>query len=202
VLQVESRVLEATPEAFEKVERSIAERLSAARVAEVRKVFIEPAIAEMGLRVTDAGKSEVSLLDEGALPAETVLAEVAGRAVRESDFRWFLNDALIPSQRAAAYGRPGARQAMLTSFLDMLVLTAKARKQGLDQRPAFLRERFAMAERLRLEFLQAHDKAGPFCACQETPEAQQASQRRYFANLRAELRLRVLDDGATVAQLH
>jgi len=194
VLQVESRVLEETPEPFEKVERFLIERLSQDRTAEARKLFIEPIAAEVGLKLMDAAKRDAFLLDENAVPPDSVLAEVGGKKILESDFRWFLKDALIPAQRTTAYARPGARQAMLTSFLDMLVLEAKARKARIDKSPEFLCQRFAMEQGLLLEFLQERDKVGPFCQCQETPEARQASQKRYFASMRAEMRLRVVDD--------
>ena len=194
VLQVESRTVERTPERFEEIEPQLRERLSETHAALVHKAVIEPIAQEVGLKVTDAGKRDAFLLDESAMPASEVLAEVAGKQILESDFRWFLKDALIVRQRAAAYSRPGARQNMLSSFLDMLVLEAKARKEGLDKSAEFVRERYAMEQSLLLEFMQERDKAGPFCQCQETPEARQEADRRYFASARAEVGLRVLGD--------
>jgi len=193
VLQVESRVLEETPEPFAKVESLLSERLNLARAAEARKLLIEPMAEEVGLRLTEAAKPDAVLLDASAVPANEVLAVVAGKKILESDFRWFLKDALIPQQRMTAYSRPGARKNMLDSFLDMLVLEAKARKQGMHKTPEFVRQRFVMRQGLLLEFLQERDNAGPFCQCQETPEARQASQKRYFASVRAEMHLRILD---------
>jgi len=196
VLQVEDRIVDKTPEPFEKVEKRLAERLSQGHASEARKAFIEPIAEEVGFKLTEAGKRDDFLLDETAVPPDAVLAEVAGKKILESEFRWFLKDALIPQQRVAAYSRPGARQNMLTSFLDMSILEAKARKDGLDKSVEFTRQRFLMQQSLLLEFMQERDKVGPFCQCQETPEARQESERQYFANLRAEMGLRVLAEDA------
>jgi hypothetical protein len=197
VLQVESRVVEETPEPFEKVETFLAERLAQARTSEARMMFIEPIAKEVGLEMMDAARRDVSLLDENTIPPNTVLAKIAGRKILESDFRWFLQDALVANQRIPTYSRPGARQGMLTSFLDMLVLEAKGRKEGINKSQEFLRQRFVMEQSLLLEFMQARDKVGPFCQCQETPEARQESQKRYFAGVRTETGLRILTEDPT-----
>jgi hypothetical protein len=196
VVQVEDRIVDRTPEPFEKVEKLLAERLSQARAAEARKAFIEPIAEEVGFKLTDAGRRDDFLLDVSAVPPDAVLAEVAGKKILESEFRWFLKDALIPQQRVAAYSRPGARQNMLTSFLDMSILEAKARKDGLDKSVEFTRQRFVMQQSLLLEFMQERDKAGPFCQCQESPEARRESERQYFASVRAEMGLRVFAEDA------
>lgn len=190
VVQVEERVLEATPEPFDKVERRLVERMTEERTLRARAAFIVPLAQKVGLTVHEAGKREASLLDERAVAPDAILAEVAGEPIRESDFRWFLKDAIIASQRTAAYARPGARQAMLTSYLDMRVLEANARKEGLHRGADFARQRYTMAHALLVEFVQEHDKAGPFCRCQETPEERHESERRYLAGVRREMGLR------------
>lgn len=194
VVQVESRVLDARPEPFEKLEHRLADRLAEAHTADARKVFIDPIAREVGLKLADAAQRDVPLLDEDAVGPDEVLAEIAGKTVRESDFRWFLKDALIPDQRPAAYTKPHARRDMLASFLDMLVLAAKARKEGIDHTPEFVSQQLAMEQQLLLEFLQKQDKAGPFCECGDAPEAQQESRKRYLASVCAEMHLRVFDD--------
>jgi hypothetical protein len=193
ILQVESRVLAPTPEPFDKVEHLIRERLAQSHGSRAHQGFVEPIAREVGLTVTDAGRRDDSLLNEGAVAGSAILAKVAGRKILESDFRWFLKDAVIERQRSFAYSRPGARQSMLAAYLDLLVLEAKARKDGLDKSPEFVRECYLTKQRLLVEFVQARDKAGPFCECQETAEARQESDKRYFARLRAEADLRVLD---------
>lgn len=189
ILQVESRIPEAIPEPLAQVEPLIRERLSAMHAEQARRGFIEPIALEMGLKVIDAGKDERSLLDEGTADADEVLATVAGEEIRESDFRWFLKDAFPASQRAAAFSRPGARKNHLTSFLDQLVLAAKARKQNLDRSADFVRQRPTLKQKLLLEFVQEHDKAGAFCQCQQTPEERRIADRRYFDQVRAEVGL-------------
>jgi hypothetical protein len=192
ILQVESRNLEASPEPFAQVAPLIRQRLASLHAEQAHKAFVEPIAVEMGLKVIDAGMTEGSLLDESAVAADEVLAAIAGRKIRESDFRWFLKDAFPVSQRAVAFSRPGARKNLLSSFLDQLVLAAKARKQGMDKSPDFIRQRATMKQTLLQEFVQEHDKAGAFCQCQQTPEERQIADRRYFDQVRAEVGLKVL----------
>jgi peptidyl-prolyl cis-trans isomerase C len=190
VIQVEARIVDSAPEPFEQVEPLLRQRIEQARATSVRKAIMDPIAREMGLRVTDAGRRDSPLLDETGVAPDAVLAEVAGSKVLESDFRWFLKDAVIASQRAFAFSPPGARQSMLTSYLDLLVLAAKARSLGLDRGAEFLRDADAMKRSLLLEFVEEHDKAGPFCGCKESPEARQEADQRYFARVRAEVGLR------------
>jgi hypothetical protein len=73
----------------------------------------------------------------------------------------------------------------------MLVLEAKARREGLDKTPDFIQRRLAMEQNLLSEFMQARDKAGPFCQCQQTEEERRVAQRKYFDRVRAEVGLEV-----------
>ena len=135
------------------------------------------------------------MLDEKAVSQDEVLAVVGGRPIFESDFRWFLKDALVATQRASAYSRPGARQSMLSSFLDMLVLEAKARRDGLDRSAEFSRERASMERKLLTEFMQQRDRAGPFCNCGGSSEERQRADREYFDRVRAEVGLETAHGG-------
>jgi len=191
VLQVVERILEGTPRPFDEVKGMITERLARAKSEKARKAFLAPIAEEVGLRWREAGKRDASLLDEKAVAPGEVLAEVGGRRIREEDFRWFLEDALMPEQRTAAYARPGARRGMLRSFLDMLALEAKARKDGLDRTPEFARRRASMEESLLSEFVQSRDNAGAFCRCQQTDEERLAARRAYSKRVRAEVGLEV-----------
>jgi peptidyl-prolyl cis-trans isomerase C len=190
VLEVESRITEGTPKPFEEVKGVITERLSQQRSVEARKAFMTPLWAEVGFAMTEAGKRPGNLLDDNAVALHEILAVVAGRNILEADFRWFLKDAFIPQQRQRAYSRPGARQSMLESFLDMSVLAAKARKDGMDRTPDFAHTRVLMEQDLLAEFMQERDKAGPFCQqCGQTDEERQLAQRKYFERVRAEVGL-------------
>jgi parvulin-like peptidyl-prolyl isomerase len=191
VLQVEDRITEKVPRPFEQVKEMLTDRLSQQRSREARKAFMTPIWEEVGFKLREAGTRDGFLLDENAVAPEEVLAEVGGKNVLESDFRWFLKDALIPQQRMSAYSRPGARQGMLSSFLDMLVLEAKARKDGLDKTPDFVNRRVVMEEKLLSEFMQARDKAGLFCQCGNTDEERRSAQRDYFERVRAEVGLKL-----------
>lgn len=152
VLQVEECVPEKRPRRYEDVKQMVAERLTEQKLARSRAAFMDPIRKEVGFRITAAGRKDSSLLDEGAVAPDEVLAEVAGKKIRESDLRWFLQDALMPSQRKSAYGRPGARQSMLGAYLDMLVLEARARREGLDHTEEYARERDDMEKKLIEEF--------------------------------------------------
>jgi len=197
VVQVEDRVTEKGPKPFEQVKTIMAERLTQERAAEAQKSFMQPLREAAGLKLMDAGKPDTSLLDDRAVAPNEILAEVAGKQILESDFRWFLDDAFIPKQRAAVYARPEARLSMLNSYLDMLVLEAKARKEGLDKSLEFIRTRLSMETDLLIEFLQARDKAGPFSQGEQTEEERIAAHRQYVDRVRTEVGLKVLDVAAT-----
>jgi hypothetical protein len=191
VLQVEARVTERTPRPFEEIQAMLAERLSEERSALARKELMAPIAREVGFRLREAGKRDALLFDEKAVAPGEVLADVAGRPVLESDFQWFIKDALLPRQRAAAASRPGARQRMLSSFLDMRVLEAKARRDGMDRTPSFLRDRLAMEEELLSEFMLARDGAGPIRSCGPKDEARRLGERAYLDRVRSEVGLRL-----------
>lgn len=192
VLQVESRHPAETPRPFEEVEPLIRERLSALHAQQAHQVFVEPMAREMGLRLTQAGQRDVPLLDEGAIAGDEVLATMSARTIRESDFRWFLNDAVPANQRSAVFSRPAARKGWLGTFLDDLVLEAKARKQGMHEHPDFLRQRNAAQSTLLAELVREHDKVGAFCQCQQTPEEQRKAERYHLERVRAEVGLRIV----------
>ncbi len=190
VLQVESRKLDRSTQPLAAIEPLLRARLSALHARRAHQAFVEPMAREVGLQVTDAGRRDLPLLDENAMSDSEVLALIDERRILESDFRWFLKDAFPAGQRTAVFSRPGARGALLASFLDELVLEAKARRDQLDRSPDFLRQRTAAVQNLLLQFVQEHDKAGPFCQCQQTPEERRASDRAFFDGVRAEVGLR------------
>lgn len=154
VVEVVERTTENVPRPFEEVTELLRERLTQQLSRDAREAFMTPIWREVGFVLTAAGQSEAALSDEKAIAPDTILAEIAGKPITESDFRWFCNDALLPSQRMSVYSRPGARKNMLGGYLDMLVLAAKAKRDHLDRAPEFIRSRKAMAESLLLEFLQ------------------------------------------------
>ncbi|HEX7505208.1 MAG TPA: peptidylprolyl isomerase, partial [Polyangia bacterium] len=189
VIEVVDRILAGQPKPFDEVKGMLEGQWRDERAARARVLFMTPIQAEIGLHITLAGESDSSLLDGTAMPADALLATVGRRQVREADFQWFLKDAWLPGQRVAAYARPGTRQGMLGSFLDTLVLEAKARKEGLQRSNAFLQERAVMEERLLVEFMRERDKMGAHCDCGNTEDQRRAAWRRYFDRTRAEVDL-------------
>jgi hypothetical protein len=189
VVQVEDRVIENVPKPFAQVRGIIRERLTQERATAAHKALMEPLRKAQGAELMEAGKRDASLLDETAVAPSEIVAKVAGKPILEADFRWFLEDAFIPKQRVVAYSRPGARLSMLNSYLDMLVLEACARKDGLDKSPEFMRSRSTMEDDLLVEFLEARDKVGPFSNGEQTEDERKTAHRQYLDQARTEVGL-------------
>lgn len=193
VIEVVDRVVEPVPKPFDEVKSAIAARLGDEQSAKARLLFMTPIQDEIGFEVTEAGKLDTSLLNEDGVPQDTVLALVGKLPVLESDFHWFLKDVFLPSQRMAAYNRAGARQGLLRSYLDMLLLEAKARKDGLDRLASHLGERTRMEQRLLLEFMQEREKLSLDGRPGNFPPDRGALERITFDKLRAEAGLVRID---------
>lgn len=192
VVQVESRVTHRTRRPFAEVREVLAERLGSRRAAEARDAFMARARTEVGFVLREAGRRDASLLDERAVAAEEILAEVDGQPIREADFRWFLQDALLPGQRASAWSRPGARRGMIGSFLDMRVLAARARRERLDRTESFIRRLAAVEESLLREFTEARDGVAPPGQCTAVGPGRQRERRAYLDRLRAVVGLQIV----------
>jgi hypothetical protein len=191
VLQVEARVTGRTAPPFEQVRALLAERLAGERAARAREAFLAAARAEVGFRLREAGRRDAPLLGAGAVDPAAPLAEVDGEEVREADFRWFVEDAFLPGQRTAAGSRPGARRSLLAAYLDLRVLAAKARREGLHRGEPFARRRAAIEEGLLREFTEAQDGGGPPGQCSAGGPGRPAARRAYLDRLRTEVGLRV-----------
>jgi hypothetical protein len=127
VIEVVSRQLEPAPRPFESVRDMLREKLTDERTKEVRQNYMEPVRKRMKLRFTETGKRTDSLLAHGAIDKSETVAYVNGSPVLESDFQWFLKDAFLPSQLRAVHAQNHARQRLLQSFVDMIVLAEDAR---------------------------------------------------------------------------
>ena len=171
VIEVVSRVTEATPKPFSEVKKALTERLVSERTLAANEAFMEPLRHAMHLMVTEAGHRDGPLFDGAGRDAGTVLATLDGESITEEAFQWFLKDALLPSQRRSADARPGARQGMFRSYLDMRVLADIARSEGLDTHPEILRELEKAKLDLLVEFIQQREGAAPSGQCGGTSEA-------------------------------
>jgi hypothetical protein len=192
VVEVEARALARTPRPFEEVRAQLAEGLASRRAAAARETFLARARSLVGLRLREAAWSDAPLAQEHAVAPASVLAEVDGRELRESDFRWFLKDALLPSRRADAWARPGARRALLAAFLELEVLAAAAGREGLDRSEAFAR-RLALAEDALLrEFTEAREGGGPAGGCSAGGPGREAERRAFLDRVRERVGLREL----------
>jgi hypothetical protein len=190
VLEVEARV-ERAPRPFEEVRAQLAEAVAGRRAAAARETFLARARSLVGFRLREAGRSDAPLTLEQAVAPGAVLAEVDGTELRESDFRWYLKDARLPAQRAGAWARPGARRSLLAAFLDLEVLAATARREGLDRSEEFAR-RFAVAEDALLrEFTEAREGGGPAGQCAAGGPGREAERRAYLDRVRSQVGLRV-----------
>ena len=176
VIEVVDRVVDPVPKPFDEVKAVIAARLSDGQSAKARMLFMTPIQVELAFEVTEASQRDTSLLGHDVVPPDSVLAFIEKKPVLESEFQWFLQDAFRPSQQVSVFNRPGARQGLLRSFLDMRLLANKARKDGLHRLAPYLDDRRRMEERLLLEFMREREKLGPFCQCGDSPESVERSR--------------------------
>lgn len=192
VLQVEARVTRRTPRPFREVKALLAERLVTARSAAARERFLAEAREAVGFRLREAGRRDAPLLDRGAVAPGEILAEVEGQAIREEDFRAFLEDALLPAQRARAWARPDARRVQLGAFLELQVLAAAARREGLDRTEPFRRRLAALEEALLREFAEAREGVAPPGQCTAVGPELQRARRVYLDRVRAQVDLVII----------
>ena len=69
------------------------------------------------------------------LPQDVVLAKLGDKAIRESDFTFFVQGMYAPEDRVMLKTNSAARSEVLNAYLDLTVLAAKARREGLDKDP-------------------------------------------------------------------
>jgi hypothetical protein len=94
---------------------------------------------------------------EAAPKEDKVLASIADRPVRESDFELFLTLALNAQQRAQIGVVQGAKDPYRKQFLDTKVMQAAARKRGLDKHPDFRRKMELMEMQILVQELLQKD---------------------------------------------
>lgn len=174
---------------LEQVRTEIVDELVRERNSRFHRTFLAELQVEMDFRQTNEAHPEASLLAPNAVPAKTVIAILGTVPITEADFHWFLKDAYRAEQRQQAFSRPGARQRMLASFLNMRLMAAKARKLALDQ-TATHRAALELAElRLLAEFLQERDRMTPWSVPGATEEERAGAFRDYLHRLRTEMEL-------------
>ena len=83
---------------------------------------------------------------------DRILAKVGEKTIRESDFHRYLDGSESPDVKAALLANTAARHEAINTYLDLTVLAAKARKDGLDKERAFQKARQLM-EMKTLAFL-------------------------------------------------
>lgn len=137
LVQVESRSLEPMPLPFERVREGLLEQLSSERQLQNGRRFLAPLYETTKLTRTEVGRSEAHLSARGVITPEAILATVGERKVSEAELQAFVQGTVPASQRTLAFARPHARQSMLTSYLDVIVLSEMARRGGLEEEPAF-----------------------------------------------------------------
>jgi parvulin-like peptidyl-prolyl isomerase len=190
VLQLERRSSEGERQPLADVRDIITSRILADKQAAARQAYLEPLRAELGLKKTALAGTNVSLLDSSAIPPDAILATLGGVPLREADFQWFLKDAFRAEQRQSAFSRPEARSQLLASFLDLRVLEAKARKEGLDKGSRYQGACALMDMKLLAEFLQERDGTTPWKLPGATEEARSDAFRSYLGQLRTEMGLK------------
>jgi peptidyl-prolyl cis-trans isomerase C len=94
-----------------------------------------------------------------------VLAKVGKETIRQSDFNLFL-DNLSEQDQMQIQLVPGLRAKYLSQFLDIKVLAAKARKEGLQHQPSHAKVLALLDSQLLSKFLLGRD--GPALAAKST----------------------------------
>jgi len=177
---------------FTEVKGLIEERVTGDKLAKAHKAYLDPIRAQMHLKETAlAAQSDFHLDWDTPANDGNVLATLNGSPIHESDFKWFVKDAYRAEQRYQALSRPGSRRSMLTSYLNMRVLEAKARKDGLDKDAGFRASRDASQAKLLAEFLQEQDHSAPWMLPGSTEEAKAAAYQTYINQLRREVGFKV-----------
>ena len=88
----------------------------------------------------------------------TVVAKLGEKSIRESDFDFFLQGMFPPEERAALRTNAVARAEALDAYLDLLVLSAKARRDKIDQSPTFQKARELMQMKLLAQILTERER--------------------------------------------
>lgn len=91
---------------------------------------------------------------------DKVLGRIGDRIFKESDFELFLSMALNQQQRMQVEIVQGAKDQYRKQFLDFKVMEIKARKDGLDKGPEFLRKREMMEAQILIQDLMQRDAPG------------------------------------------
>lgn len=168
---------------FDRVKTEIASELSAKKEAIAAKTWMDSLRAEMQLVKTAAADSPSPT---SAVDSAEVLAMLGDKAIREEDFQWFVRDAYRPEQRTRVLQKPGARRALLQTYLDMRTLAAKARQDGIDKQAGYTDTYYVMEMRLLAEFLQERDKTTPLALPGANEEQLSSALRDYLRRTRAE----------------
>jgi parvulin-like peptidyl-prolyl isomerase len=171
---------------FDRVKTEIASELSAKRDAIAAKAWMDSLRAEMQLVKTGAADSPSAT---SAIASAEVLAMLGEKAIREEDFQWFVRDAFRPEQRTRVLQKPGARLALLQTYLDMRTLAAKARQEGIDKQSNYTAMYYVMEMRLLAEFLQERDKTTPWALPGANEEQRSNALHAYLRLVRAEVGL-------------
>lgn len=93
-------------------------------------------------------------------PQEPVLASIGGRAIRPSDLDLFLSLTLNPQQRMQVELVEGAKAEYEKQFLELQLMAAKARKDGLGRSVSFRRRMELMELQVLVQELMQRDGAG------------------------------------------
>jgi peptidyl-prolyl cis-trans isomerase C len=127
---------------------------------------------------TPAPKPAVPATPRLEAPAreDKILGRIGNRVYRESDFELFLSLALNQQQRMQVEIVQGAKEQYRKQFLDFKVMEVKARKDGLDKGPEFLKKRELMEAQILIQDLMQRDAPG----LQAKIVVQDADVKAYF----------------------
>jgi hypothetical protein len=89
---------------------------------------------------------------------ETLLATLGTNSIRQSDFTFFVQGMFAPDERELLATNAAARTEALEAYLDLRVLSAKARKDGIDKDTRFIKARELMEMKLLARMLTEQER--------------------------------------------
>ncbi|MGC3956585.1 MAG: peptidylprolyl isomerase [Verrucomicrobiota bacterium] len=110
------------------------------------------------LRLSVMLLTSVATLALGEPPQNAVLAKLGDKSIHESDFNFFLQGMFPPEERAALRTNATARAEALDAYLDLMVLSTKARRDKIDQSTNFEKAHALMQMKLLAQTLSERER--------------------------------------------
>lgn len=94
-------------------------------------------VRSSGLALPIAAALVFSSIGFATPPRDTILAKLGSTSIREADFQFYQQGMFAPEERTMLTTNAAARAEALEAYLDLRVISAKARRDGLDRTVTF-----------------------------------------------------------------